>query len=97
MAREYDRFQSVEERNREMRERGRERRLQKAFAEARLGGMSLSERLRQPDAQRSTKVRRRIKELFKDEDAKRTFSGTDQTFYGGIDVVGRGQIENLTF
>lgn len=97
MAREYDRFQSVEERNREMRERGRERRLQKAFAENRLGGMSLSERLRQPDAQRSTRVRRRIKQLFKDEDARRTFSGTDQTFYGGIDVVGRGQIEVLTF
>ena len=96
-SRKIDSSKSVEERNQEARERSRERKMERGFAKARLDGMSLSERLRQPDAQSSTRIRRRIKQLFKDEDARRTFSGTDQTFYGGIDVVGRGQIEVLTF
>jgi hypothetical protein len=56
--------------------------------------MGLSERLRQPDAQRSTRVRRRIKQLFKDEDARRTYSGVDQNaFDSGIDSTGRANLD----
>ena len=93
-SRKIDNTKSVEERNREARDRSRERRLQESFAEARLGGMGLSERLRQKDAQQSTRVRRRIKQLFKDEDARRTYSGVDQNaFDAGIDSTGRANLD----
>ena len=67
MTRRYDPTKTVEERNAEARARGAERRLQEAFAKNAMGGLTLSEALRTPEAQRSTKVRRNIKKLYRGE------------------------------
>ena len=59
-----DNTKSVDQRNIEAKVRSAERKAQKAAGEAALGGMTLSEALRTPAAQRSTKVRRQIKKTY---------------------------------
>ena len=78
-----DNTKSVDQRNIERRARASERATIKGFEDAArtaLGGMTLSEALRTPAAQSSTRVRRQIKETYRKVREVQNSTGVDESF-----------------
>jgi len=78
-----DSTKSIDQRNIERRERAAEREARRNFEDAArtaLGGMTLSEALRTPAAQSSTRVRRAIKEAYRKAREEQNSTGVDENF-----------------
>ena len=78
-----DNTKSVDQRNIERRERATEREARRNFEDAArtaLGGMTLSEALRTPAAQSSTRVRRQIKDTYRKVREAQNSTGVDENF-----------------
>jgi len=98
MADEPQSYLDVQEnRKAEAKERARIRAVGEAFGEAALGGKTLSEALRSPLAQRSTKERRRIKEAYRQAFESANLTGEDDSFTsGGVDNSNKAGLESTT-
>lgn len=84
MADELPTYQEVQERRRqEAKERARVRAVGEAMGEAALGGQTLSEALRSPLAQTSTKERRRIKAAYRQAFESANLTGENDSYSGG--------------
>ena len=108
MADELPTYQEVQERRRqEAKERARVRAVGEAMGEAALGGQTLSEALRSPLAQTSTKERRRIKAAYRQAFESANLTGENDSYSGGgvdnsnkvgLESTGRGgvSLETIT-
>jgi hypothetical protein len=98
MANEPQSYLDVQEnRKAEAKERARIRAVGEAFGEAALGGRTLSEALRSPLAQTSTKERRRIKAAYRQAFASANLTGENDSFTaGGVDNTNTTGLESTT-
>jgi hypothetical protein len=98
MADELPTYQEVQERRRqEAKERSRVRAVGEAMGEAALGGQTLSEALRSPLAQTSTKERRRIKAAYRQAFGSSNLTGENDSFTGGgVDNTNKTGLESTT-
>lgn len=98
MADEPQSYLDVQEnRKAEAKERARIRAVGEAFGEAALGGRTLSEALRSPRAQTSTKERRRIKAAYRQAFASANLTGENDSFTGGgVDNTNKTGLESTT-
>ncbi len=98
MADEPQSYLDVQEnRKAEAKERARIRAVGEASGEAALGGQTLSEALRSPKAQTSTKERRRIKEAYRKAFESANLTGEDDSFTGGgVDNTNKTGLESTT-
>lgn len=98
MADELPTYQEVQERRRqEAKERSRVRAVGEAMGEAALGGQTLSEALRSPLAQTSTKERRRIKAAYRQAFESSNLTGENDSFTGGgVDNSNKAGLESTT-
>lgn len=98
MADEPQSYLDVQEnRKAEAKERARIRAVGEAFGEAALGGRTLSEALRSPRAQTSTKERRRIKAAYRQAFESANLTGENDSFTGGgVDNSNKAGLESTT-